>query len=85
MIRVDEFTAFIYAMEEAKPKKDDEFKQLMGIISGNKNCLEKATLEDILYLLDNLKEILDAELQMGYPEIDLRSIQGCSMAMRRAV
>lgn len=85
MIRIDEFTAFIYAMKEAEPKKDDEFKQLMGIISGNKNCLEKATLEDILYLLDNLKEILDAELQMGYPEIDLRSIQGCSMAMRRAV
>lgn len=85
MIRIDEFTASIYAMKEVEPKKDDEFKQLMGIISGNKNCLEKATLEDILYLLDNLEEILDAELQEGYPEIDLKSIQGCSAAMRRAV
>ena len=85
MIKVNEFISLIDKLDEVKPRENDDFKQIMGIVSGNKACLEKASLEYILYLLNHLGKILDDELQEDYPVINLEAISGCSITMRRAI
>ena len=49
MIEVNELIALIDKLEEVEPRDNDDFKQVMGIVSGNKACLKKASLEDIVY------------------------------------
>lgn len=85
MIKVNELIALIDKLEEVEPRDNDDFKQVMGIVSGNKACLKKASLEDIVYLLNHLGTILNNELQEDYPVINLKSMPGCSIAMRRAI
>ncbi len=85
MIKVNELIALIDKLEEVEPRDNDDFKQVMGIVSGNKACLKKASLEYIVYLLNHLGTILNNELQEGYPVINLESIPGCNIAMRRAI
>ena len=57
MIKVNELIALIDKLEEVEPRDNDDFKQVMGIVSGNKACLKKASLEDIVYeILSEIKE-----------------------------
>lgn len=77
--------AAILEMEEKKPEPNREYKQVLGIASGNKNYFAKATLEDIADLIENLHEILSREFQTDYPEISLKSLPKSSVNIRRAI
>lgn len=77
--------AAIMEMEEKGPEPNEEYKQILRIVSGNKKYFAKATLEDIAGLLGNLDEILSREFQEDFPKIDLKAMPESSTPIRRAI
>lgn len=77
--------AAILEMEEKGPEPNDEYRQVLRIVSGNKKYFAKATLEDIAELLENLNKILSREFQEDFPMIDLKNMPKSSVSIRRAI
>lgn len=75
----------ILRTEEAVPQDNSDYKSLIGIVSGNKTYIENASLEDIIYLMNNFGEILDRKYQEKYPQIKMESLQKCEKMTRRAI
>lgn len=82
---VKHFANAILEIEEKEPESNHEYKQILGLASGNKKYLAKATLEDIVDLLENLDVILSKELRDDFPHIDLEAMPGTKMVIRRAI
>lgn len=79
---------FVKAIEEIPEiQKYDRssFRNIMGIISGNRTFLKRASLEDIVYYMENLDEILLNEYEDDYPKIELRSLKRSEKYSRRAI
>jgi len=75
----------IQKVEEEKLSQREDYKRLMGIISGNKSYIKRATLNDICYLLENLECIIAVELKESYPKIKLWEAPNNKVSIRRAL
>ena len=64
----------------------NKFKKILGLATGNKDLLEKISLNEILILLENLGEILDKELSKEQViSINLDSCEMKRTIVRRAI
>ena len=51
----------IMILEEKQPQKNSDYKQMIGIISGNKHFIKESSMEDIAYLIENITDIMQTE------------------------
>lgn len=53
------FTQVIDSMEDIESSAESqEYHELMGILSGNKTCIENVSLEGLAYYIENLESII---------------------------
>lgn len=55
----DKFAGSVMAMKEAKTSDiQSEYRELIGILTGNKTCLENVSLESLSYYIENMDTAL---------------------------
>ena len=69
-------------LKEKQPQKASDYKQMIGIISGNKHFIKESSMEDIAYLIENISGILQEESSEGYPSINLKDCRAIGYARR---
>ena len=84
-IDIKHLSKFIQEAKGEEVGQKEDYKQLMGIISGNKSYVKKATMNDILYLLGNLDDIITMASGESYPQINLREAPLNKVSIRRAL
>ena len=58
-IDLDKFAKIIAAMNDLENSvENQEYHELLGILSGNRTCLENITLEQLAYYIENLESIV---------------------------
>jgi len=72
----------ITALPEEQPQKASDYKLMIGIISGNKHFIKKSSLEEIVYLIDNLTDIMQSEASADYPSVDLKKFKAFGYVRR---
>ncbi len=72
----------IMTLEEKQPQKVSDYKQIIGIISGNKHFIKESSMEDIAYLIENITDIMRAESSESYPSIELKKCRTLGYARR---
>ena len=75
----------IKEMPEKQKYDRSTFRNIMGIVSGNQIFFKRASLDDLVYYMENLDEILRNEFEEEYPKIELGSIRGSKHFVRRAI
>lgn len=72
----------IMILEEKQPQKMSDYKQMIGIISGNKHFIKESSMEDIAYLVENVTDIIRRESSDTYPSIKLEKCASLGYARR---
>lgn len=72
----------IMILEEKQPQKMSNYKQMIGIISGNKHFIKESSMEDIAYLVENVTDIIRRESSDAYPSIKLEKCEALGYARR---
>lgn len=75
----------IQELPEKERYDSNDLSMILGLVSGNKICYKRASLDDIAYYIDNLEEILDLEYNSDIPTINLSTINGSRIFRRRAI
>ena len=58
-IDLNKFAKIIAAMNDLENSvENQEYHELLGILSGNRTCLENITLEQLAYYIENLESIV---------------------------
>ena len=60
-IDLNKFAKIIAAMNDLENSvENQEYHELLGILSGNRTCLENITLEQLAYYIENLESIVSS-------------------------
>lgn len=73
------------AVEKRQSDNKTDFIRLLQVVSGNKFALQKASLDDIAEMIENLDDILINECSPDSPVIDMRKLSRSCLIMRRAI
>lgn len=86
MIDLEKFTEYLYQCNDLdETQKIKEYQELVGILTGNKTCTERATLESLAYYIEYLEDILWIYDNRRDITIDLNSLPAVSPVMRRGI
>lgn len=85
-IDFDKLIELLESLEEVDQTEEYlERKKLIGILSGNKNCIMDASLEDLAYYIENFESILGSQGVTNRLNIQFLMVEQAQTRIRRGI